>query len=498
MTTIGHSNPYNGIPKKFHPFILSNESFVSLEESTEDSPIQKTIQAVMPLFCQIEETRKNIEQNTFFNHYSNDVSLLSTSKEKKSKEESFQFAKERTLICSFTDGNSQKDVALRIREREETTLSIKPIPHAVKNEGIEPHVLRIEVNTKIYHLLLHTRKSSTIRDDSTTLMVKKKRGDIPTTEDTHLYRIRKAEKIRKYLKAKGYEEEFVVAKEYLYFDATQKVYYVVGEELPLSLDCVVKPGALEKKNVDESHKRNLSNPLLQARPASPQSVRSIDSADEKPRQFDPKLLYIKELRQDQRATLGAKQIALTLTQAKALAELAIYTGCTDLSYNNLFYTEDHKIAIIDTEPTRRWVKKTFFNRWIRDRGALLAQQAIRGIAQLKLSCSESETFKEVVRIERNHALWTLSKLVTKIALGCLLLALIPQALTALSLGIATMPLQYMLLTAVAYKVTELACAVLGVLRVWKWSSQIQGIEGKEEQDQEAIDKFRAWEEEGVI
>ncbi len=53
---------------------------------------------------------------------------------------------------------------------------------------------------------------------------------------------------------------------------------------------------------------------------------------------------------------NSPQRSLTPIQAKTLANISIL-GCTDLSYNNLYFTQDGKVALIDTEPHKRALKK---------------------------------------------------------------------------------------------------------------------------------------------
>jgi len=131
---------------------------------------------------------------------------------------------------------------------------------------------------------------------------------------------------------------------------------------------------------------------------------------------------------------------VTPEQAKALAELSVL-GYTDLTYKNMFFTTDGKIAIVDTEPVKRIIKKLFFlnpiSVFLNDKDALLTAQSIAGIIKLKTVCSTLDAKQEVEKVEKNAAMWTLAKLVCKIAIACLALYFIPAAVIPVSGLLAT-------------------------------------------------------------
>jgi hypothetical protein len=257
-----------------------------------------------------------------------------------------------------------------------------------------------------------------------------------TTPDTHLYRIRKAVKIQNYIQSNGLEKHIIVSKKYLYWHDKERRFYVVCEKVPLSEEV--------------------------AQPAT--------------------LVYEEELKkvghlggQLQKLSQGKSRRALTPIQAKALAELSLL-GHTDLSYNNLYFTPDGRVAIIDTEPLKRVLKKSVAKRtigsWLVDKTSLLAQQSIAGIAKLKIYCSDSIALREVEKVERKHALKHIAILVGKIALCCLVIYMTPQAVSLLPVGFAAMKvIKITIIACTAIKTTFLTLNAISVYFVWKWSCQ---------------------------
>ncbi len=61
--------------------------------------------------------------------------------------------------------------------------------------------------------------------------------DLLTTPDTHLYRVRKAEKIRSYLNKNKLTDHIAVPKKHIYWDESENRFYVVAEKLELSKRC---------------------------------------------------------------------------------------------------------------------------------------------------------------------------------------------------------------------------------------------------------------------
>ena len=271
-------------------------------------------------------------------------------------------------------------------------------------------------------------------------ILKMGRTDLPTTPDTHLYRIRKAEKIRTYLHRNHLENDLMVPEKYLYWNENEKRFYAVAKKVPLS-DEVVKPIPEFESSLEAGA------PILGG-----QAQAFVD---------------------------GKQQRALTLVQAKALAELCVL-GYTDLSYNNFFFTVDGKVAIIDTEPHKRALKKATFNSkigyWLGDKGSMLAQQAISGMARLKLVCTDPSALKEVEKIEQKHALWSMTKLIGKIAVGILIIYGALYALPRLSIN--AMVIKVLKVTAVAIAILKVLILTLNMLSIKKvWSLSQQGLPG---------------------
>lgn len=226
-------------------------------------------------------------------------------------------------------------------------------------------------------------------------------GSIVTTSDTHLYRVRKAEKIRSYIHQNNLEDHIAVPQKYLYWHAIQNQFYVVAEKMNLSPE-VAQPASQE---IEANFKR--CGALYGGQ------MGALDQ--------------------------GASKRSLTPVQAKALAELSIL-GYTDLTYNNLYFTQDGKVAIIDTEPLKRSFKKliksNFLYFLLGDKEFVLTQQSIIGIAKLKTYTSDPTALQAVQKVEKNHALWMIARLIAKISAVTLAVYLTPT-ITAF-IPIATM------------------------------------------------------------
>jgi hypothetical protein len=119
-----------------------------------------------------------------------------------------------------------------------------------------------------------------------------------------------------------------------------------------------------------------------------------------------------------------------------LAKLS-FLGYTDLTYKNMFFTPEGQVAIIDTEPVKRSIKKLNAESpipWFQDKDTWIMQQAIGGTAKLKSVCSDPLALKAVEKIEAEHFLWNLAKLVCKIAIVVLVLCVVPFLLTQLAIA----------------------------------------------------------------
>lgn len=253
---------------------------------------------------------------------------------------------------------------------------------------------------------------------------------LPTNPDTHLYRVRKAEKIRNYIINNKLEAEFAVPKKFLY-QLENKDYCVIAEKLELSQDVVSLYSDETRKGIT---------------------------------------IQLELVGQVSALAKGAKERPLTPTQAKALAELSIL-GYTDQTFNNFFFTRDGKVAIIDSEPLKRLLKKTIaaskINSFICDKSGMLTCHSVAGIAKLKQVCTDPEARKQVELVEKNHVLWAIAKLTLKVVLGCLVIYSIPRAISSLGLpSKAATLLRVSLRTVSVIKTIFLTLQVLSVSNMW--------------------------------
>lgn len=252
------------------------------------------------------------------------------------------------------------------------------------------------------------------------------RLDFKQTPDTHLYRVLKAKKIRDYIQKNGLEEHIIVPKKFIIKNPDGSgldSYIIVAEKMRLT-DEVVKPTEEYESTLK---KEDLSFDLVGQAKA-----------------------FIE----------GKPQKELSLEQAKALANLA-FLGYTDQTYNNVFFTPDGKVAILDTEPMHRhWKKqeKKFFNIYTiwKDKksknstthfklnlfcnnwfGRLNYNETnefgrkLSGIAYLKSYCTPNATV-EVEKIQKNHYQSVLKKSITRCVVAAVTSIALPLILSAMS------------------------------------------------------------------
>ena len=112
-----------------------------------------------------------------------------------------------------------------------------------------------------------------------------------------------------------------------------------------------------------------------------------------------------------------------------------------------------------------------------DKEAMIAQQAISGMAKLKLCCRLPEARKEIEKIEKSYALKNIAKLVCKLGLVCIgayygipsLVALFPVGIVATSIKVA-------LVTTTVFKSIFLSLNIAFVYSIWKNSySHLEGV-----------------------
>lgn len=264
---------------------------------------------------------------------------------------------------------------------------------------------------------------------------------LSTTPDTHLYRVRKAEKIRAYIQKNHLEKHIAVPRKYLYWNTPENQFYVVAEKMNLSSE-VATPAS-----------KDIENACKAVAPSFEGQLQAL--ANNYPKR------------------------SLTPIQAKTLAELS-FLGYTDLSYNNLYFTEDGKVALIDTEPRKRSLKKifnsSFFARWLGDKGSLLTQQSIAGIAKLKLYTDDPTALKAVQRVEKNHVLWSIARLITKISAITLAIYFAPAVTALIPIAALATALKVSFIAAAVVKNLFLTINIHTVYTVWNYSYQgLQGV-----------------------
>jgi hypothetical protein len=199
--------------------------------------------------------------------------------------------------------------------------------------------------------------------------------------NTHLYRVRKAEKVRKYIQKNHLQDHFTVPEMWLYNH--NGTFFVVCEKLRLSNDIARLSATWLKESLLDD----------------PQSFQNFTQ--------------IQALRNN------APERDLTPIQAHTLAELAFKAHLTDLSFGNLFFTPDHKVALIDFEPIKRTIKKEKLQGFdpllhnIRSHLSLL--QSLTGTAKLKTytSCNNG-AMQQIESVERKYICWHLATRVLRL------------------------------------------------------------------------------------
>ncbi len=296
-----------------------------------------------------------------------------------------------------------------------------------------PSKLKDTIDAKFQQESLTPLKSTYIWDGGEYVIKGQNADGRLTTADTHLYRVLKAEKIRSYLNKNDLNKYVAVPKKFIYFHEKEKKFYVVAEKMNLSRE-VAKPASTE---IAYNFKQdNLSGGQAKA-------------------------LHD-----------GAEQRSLTSIQAKTLAELSIL-GYTALSYNNLYFTQEGKVAIIDTEPKKRRLKKAFNSSYFwflfGDKGALLSQQSIAGIAKLKLYTDNPFALKAIQKVERTHVLWRMATLIAKIFAVTLVIYFTPTIMALIPIATLAVTLKVSLIAVAVLKNLFLILNILSVYQIWNYS-----------------------------
>lgn len=256
------------------------------------------------------------------------------------------------------------------------------------------------------------------------------RSDIITTLDTHLYRVRKAEKIREYIERNDLRGHLLVPKKCLYWDANKKVFYVVSQKIALS-DEVVRP-----RDFIEKEWKTMKYP--------PGRIKDLVN--------------------------GSRQRSFSAIQAKALAELS-FSGYNDLNYGNFFFTQTGQVAIIDTEPTYRFLKKYRGYDFFIGKEPLSTKLGIKGIAHLKLYTDDAKALTEINKVETTYVTWCIAKLVGKIAalifVSCAIYFIPMKPDSVILSKIVTVALPLFALS----KIPSLLAEIRSVNTIWNYSCQ---------------------------
>lgn len=225
-------------------------------------------------------------------------------------------------------------------------------------------------------------------------IIKSPRKYAVTTFDTHLYRVRKAEKIRRFIHDNELDDHFAVPEKFILPDPSNySGFVVIAEKLALS--------------------------------------------NEVGRIFSEDFAHIVALQREGQFhayATGAPQRRLNAQQVNALARLA-FLGYNDQNYNNLFFTIDGKIAILDTEPLNRFMKKALQRNVIRKclglyNHSIANLRAFHATSDLKFVCSPVQQ----TVVERIEYLKSISKMITRLAVCTLgIYALMLLSLSAIFL-----------------------------------------------------------------
>lgn len=195
--------------------------------------------------------------------------------------------------------------------------------------------------------------------------------------DTHVYRVRKAEKIQRLIDKFQLGDDVVVPKKYLYFSNGK--WYVIAQKLDLSpkTPSLYRPywekmgDAEQASAVAQGFGEQLGNRIIEGRKISSPHCQAISAA-----------------------------------QARAAAILAFDALQTDLTSLNMFFSADGKLAILDTEPVKRYFcklsKSSIFTRLFTDQYIFRATQAMLGTAKFKLQLSKPDARKAVEKVENYY------------------------------------------------------------------------------------------------
>ncbi|MDN3507599.1 MAG: hypothetical protein P0S94_01615 [Simkaniaceae bacterium] len=238
-------------------------------------------------------------------------------------------------------------------------------------------------------------------------IVKSKRTDAVgqvETPDTHLYRVRKADKIQKLITKYGLGDHAQVPTKLLYFHNGE--WFIIAQELQLT---------------DEVPKVN-----VEAFSGVVDQLRDLPSFHG-------------------RVTRGLTEQGKSITpeQARALVIFAYEAGLTDLTNLNLYFTTEGKIGVIDTEPVKRYFVKLAAESWsgklLNNKGIIKATQACVGLAKLRVNLHDQAAIEQINKTEHYYLTIVAIKVIAIAAICALAITFspaIPLTFAVLSIKIA--------------------------------------------------------------
>ncbi len=118
--------------------------------------------------------------------------------------------------------------------------------YLIGNPSCNRPSLKEEINQLFQGKPLLSLKGDYILEEGNWVLKLPRKDGLLTTPDTHLYRVRKAEKVRQYIEKNGLQQHLAVPQKYLYWHERQ--FYVVCEKLQLSenVPSIVYPEMSEK------------------------------------------------------------------------------------------------------------------------------------------------------------------------------------------------------------------------------------------------------------
>lgn len=239
-------------------------------------------------------------------------------------------------------------------------------------------------------------------------VVKTKRTDAYSTHlasDTHLYRVRKALKMRAISEKYSLQDHIEIPLKYLYFQSNR--WYVIAEKSELTDEGPIinqaYAAALKDKDTDYG--------------AVPGQIRFIEQS--------------------------SSHRALSQGQARALTVLTYESGYIDFNFCNFCFTNKGKFALLDLEPLHRKYKKREQAKWkylgLYDFSLCYLPRLVKSIARLRVATNEPQVVSAINQTENYYLLAHTVKAVARLAITVLAwksLDLLGMASIRLSLKIA--------------------------------------------------------------